>query len=74
MRFRGESDPKRPGWRTTEFWLSLLAVIVAYLLTTDLGEGDDWVAKGLAIVATVLASLGYTASRTLVKRSAIASE
>lgn len=64
-------NPEKPGWKTSEFWLNLAAVIVAYLLTTDLGEGDNWVAKGLAIVATVLAALGYTASRTLVKRKMI---
>ena len=65
----------KPGYQTSEFWLSLAAVVAAYLLSTDFG-GDEstWWGKGIAIVAVVLASLGYTASRAIVKKQRIASD
>lgn len=60
----------KPGWKTSEFWLSLAAVVVAAVLGSGLlPEGSPW-AVGLGIAAAVLASLGYTAARTALKRDA----
>jgi len=56
----------KPGYKTTEFWLSLLAIIVAAVLSSDLVISTT-VAKVLGIVATVLAALGYTGARVLTK-------
>ena len=67
-------DGIRDGWKTSEFWLSLLAVIVAYLGTSEIWSEGSIGARGVAIVATVLATLGYTASRAMVKSSAIKKE
>ena len=65
-------NPKdNPGWMTSEFWLSLVAVVVTYLLSSEFGDEATWWGKGLAIIATVLAALGYTASRAVVKRARI---
>ena len=61
----------KPGWQTTEFWMNLLAVTIAYLMSTDLGDmSGDYVlvAKVLVALAAALAALGYTASRAVVKR------
>jgi hypothetical protein len=58
------------GWKTSEFWLSLLAVIVGYLGTSEIWSDGSVGAKGIAVVATVLAALGYSASRAVVKSSA----
>ena len=63
-------DDVKAGWKTTEFWLSLLAVVVAYIGTADLWEDGTVGAKAIAVVATVLAALGYSASRAVVKSSA----
>jgi hypothetical protein len=61
-------EPK-PGYKTSEFWLSLAAVVVSYVISADvLGEGTVQ-SKAIMIVATVLAALGYTASRAIVKSS-----
>jgi hypothetical protein len=61
-------EPK-PGYKTSEFWLSLAAVVVSYVISSDvLGEGTVQ-SKAIMIVATVLAALGYTASRAIVKSS-----
>ena len=60
-----------PGWKTTEFWLTLAAVVVSYLVSTELGDESTWWGKVIAIVATVLAALGYTAGRAAVKKARI---
>ena len=60
----------KPGWKTTEFWLSLMAVVVAYLGTADLWQEGTVGGKAITVVATVLAALGYSASRAVVKSSA----
>ena len=60
-------DPKS-GWRTTEFWLNLAAVIVAYLLTTDMvDDPDTMIARVLTTIAMILAAFGYTVARSVVK-------
>lgn len=56
----------KPGWKTSEAALSALAAIVAIILSVD-APADAWWVKIAGIVGTVLASLGYTWSRTAVK-------
>jgi hypothetical protein len=60
-----------PGWKTTEFWLTLAAVVVTYLVSTELGDETTWLGKSLAVVAVVLASLGYSVGRSIVKKARI---
>jgi len=54
----------KTGWKTTEFWLSLIAVAAggAYGCLAE-GAWKD----AVGVIVSVLAALGYTASRTLVK-------
>jgi len=61
------STTSKPGWKTTEFWLGLAAKLLGGAYATGLlGEGTIAARiAGLAVV--VLAYLGYTVSRTLVK-------
>lgn len=61
----------KPGYKTTEMWLTLLAILAASLLGSGLLVPQSSLAKVVSLVATVLAALGYTASRTAVKRAAI---
>jgi hypothetical protein len=63
------SGPTKMGWLTSEFAFGLLAVLVSYLATQDIGEGTF--SKVIATIAIVLASLGYSASRAVVKREQI---
>ena len=52
----------KPGYKTTEFWLTLLAMIVSTMIAAGVfGEGP--ILQGLGIVSAILAKLGYTASR-----------
>lgn len=62
-------DDKKPGYKTTEFWLSALAVIAGMVLASGaLGEHTG-LYQALSFGLTALGALGYTASRTLVKAS-----
>jgi len=61
----------KPGWKTTEFWISFIVTIVGLVTASGILEGaepDSWPVKAVGLVTAVLASLGYTASRTNVKR------
>ena len=66
------------GYKTTEFWLSLIAVLVGALMASGVfdcttGSCPDWqngAAKLCGIVATVLGALGYNVSRTKLKAAA----
>lgn len=58
--------PLKPGYQTTEFWMSLAAVILGAIQTSGLlGEGTA--TKVIGAVVAGLAALGYSASRGLVK-------
>ena len=60
----------KPGFKTSEFWLTALAVIVGLLIASDvlvpLGE-NHWAVKLVGLVSAALASMGYTAARGKVK-------
>lgn len=62
---------EKPGWKTTEFWLSLLAMIVAALMSADVFADASTGAKVLGFVSSALAAVGYTAGRVLVKSSTV---
>lgn len=58
----------KPGYKTTEFWLTLIATVVSALVATGLIGPDTQAAKIAAVITMVLASLGYTAARASIKR------
>ncbi len=56
-----------PGIKTTEFWLTLAAVLLSAMLTANiLPSGGLW-EKIVSLALAVLATLGYQASRAIVK-------
>lgn len=61
------------GYKTSEFWMSLGAVLLGALMSSgildDLGT-DHWLVKVVGLVVSVLGALGYTAARGMVKASA----
>lgn len=64
-------QPVKPGWKTTEFWLSLAAKLLGAAFATGLiGDGGE-VARIAGIAAIVLTTLGYQVSRTIVKTAAM---
>ena len=60
-------NPTKPGWKSTEFWLSLVAVICGAIVAGDVVSETSTVGKAIGAVVSVLGALGYTASRTAVK-------
>tara|TARA_Y100001938_G_scaffold106979_1_gene146099 strand:+ start:9493 stop:9729 length:237 start_codon:yes stop_codon:yes gene_type:complete len=66
-----KEKPAQParGVKTTEFWLSLLAVLTGFVVSSGLADPDGvgtW-DKVIGVVATLLAAMGYTTARTKVK-------
>jgi len=56
-----------PGWKTSEFWLSLAAMLVGAIVTSGaLTPGSPW-EKLVGIAAMVLAAMGYSVSRGIAK-------
>lgn len=57
----------KPGYKTSEFWLKLLSVLVSAFLASNLLPDEHWVVKIVGIVAVMLGALGYTVSRSWMK-------
>lgn len=62
----------KPGHKTTEFAMSLLAIILGACYATDLIPTGTVYAKVAAIAAITLTALGYTVVRGKVKSGAVA--
>lgn len=67
-----------PGYKTTAFWLTILAVLIGAVLSSGLvcnaGEGVPamMVCKVAGIAAVILSTLGYQVTRSATHRAAIA--
>lgn len=59
--------PAKPGWQTSELWLSLAATLLSFFFASGAITNSTVMAIA-GIAATVLTALGYQVSRTLVKR------
>lgn len=57
----------KAGLKTTEFYLSTFVTVAGSLVQFLPANVADATVKGVALVSAVLAALGYTASRTIVK-------
>lgn len=61
------ADKKKPGYKTTEFYLSLASVLIGALLASGvLGEGTEYERIG-GMILSLLASAGYGMGRTMLK-------
>tara|TARA_R110000824_G_scaffold105995_6_gene250574 strand:+ start:1370 stop:1582 length:213 start_codon:yes stop_codon:yes gene_type:complete len=63
----------KPGYKTTEFWLSAAAMLIGLAYGSGLlaEAGTSGIEKSVAFVAAALAALGYSASRGSVKAAEI---
>ena len=61
------SPPPKPGYLTSEFWLSGAASVVGLYFAAGAPTGT-WVDKAVGLAAVVLSALGYTVSRGMAKR------
>lgn len=65
------TSPPKPGWQTSEFWLKIGALLLTALYASGVIPTSGTAATIAAISATLLAALGYTVSRTLVKLAGV---
>lgn len=60
-------EPK-PGYRTTEFWLSAIAAILGLVYASGAVSPDSGADRWLGLAAAALSSAGYAVSRGLAKK------
>ena len=58
----------KPGYKTTEFWLSAAAQVVSAILASGAVSGPAWL-QLLGVAGTILNALGYTVTRGSVKKA-----
>jgi len=64
-----DEKPNKKGYQTTEFWISLIAILCGVIMSSGLVEDSSTVGKGIGAAMALLATLGYQASRTSVKKA-----
>lgn len=64
----------KAGYKTTEFWLSLLAMVLGALVASNVLHVGSLAERIVGLAISTLASLGYTASRTALKGGVAASQ
>ncbi len=64
-----EAAVVKPGYKTTEFWLSAVATIVGLVLASGIVPSNGPWVQVTGLITGVLGALGYTVSRGNVKAS-----
>ena len=60
----------KPGWKTTEFWLSIVAALLSFVFASGVLTGAaDWLVQVIGLAAGALTALGYTVTRGTVKKT-----
>jgi hypothetical protein len=57
----------KPGYKTTEFWLSAVAALVGLLIASGVIPSGGVGEKIVGLIASVLATLGYSVARGIAK-------
>tara|TARA_R100000152_G_C6780123_1_gene212518 strand:- start:2351 stop:2611 length:261 start_codon:yes stop_codon:yes gene_type:complete len=63
-----EAPKKKPGYKSTEFYMSMAAVVIGAVASSGLLEEDGALTKIVGIVMAALVALGYTGSRLTLKK------
>jgi len=58
-------DESKPGWKQTEFWLSLAAVVMSTLMASGALGVDGTAAKIIGAISGVLALMGYGRAQSM---------
>lgn len=59
----------KPGYKTTEFWLTIAAFVVGTLIASGAIGDAGALGKALAFIASALSAAGYSISRGTAKAS-----
>ena len=65
-----DKNEVKPGWKTTEFWLTLCVTLASVLWGADVLDPDaaGTANKVFGFVVAALGAVGYTVSRGLAKK------
>lgn len=63
------TSKEKPGWQTTEFYVSTLIMLLGALMASGVLESGSFWDKIVGLIMAGLAGMGYTASRAKVKAS-----
>jgi len=58
----------KPGYKTTEFWLSFAAVLVGAVAASGIIPAESIWERVVGLVVSALAAVGYTGARLSLKR------
>ena len=59
----------KPGFKTTEFWMSLVAVAIGAVAASGAFGLEGTAAQVVGLVESALVALGYTGSRLTLKKA-----
>lgn len=59
----------KPGFKTSEFWLTTAATVVGLLMASDVIPSDGIWPKLVGLAAGVLGALGYSVVRANIKKA-----
>ncbi len=59
----------KPGYKTTEFWLSLIAIAIGVFVASGATELEGPAAQSIGILESALVALGYPGARLTLKNS-----
>ncbi len=59
---------KKPGYKSTEFYMSMAAVVIEAVASSGILEGSDGLTKVVGLIMAALVALGYTGSRLTLKK------
>jgi|TARA_R100000655_G_scaffold94765_1_gene136332 hypothetical protein len=60
---------EKPGYKTTEFWLSVAAAAVGGLVAADVIPIDSTWGQVVGLVSAALVAMGYTGARLAIKKA-----
>ena len=59
----------KPGYKTTEFWLSVAAAVLGGLMASGTIVPESTEAQVIGLAASALVALGYTGARLSLKKN-----
>lgn len=59
---------KKPGYKSTEFYMSMAAVVMGAIASSGILDGSDGMTKAVGLIMAALVALGYTGSRLTIKK------
>jgi len=63
----GATPEPKPGYKTTEFWLTLLVTVLGALMASGIFNEDSPILKLVGVCLAALSQLGYSVGRIKVK-------